>query len=228
MTPQPPTCATLVAVLVGTPVDYGYPSATDPFDKPWTSAIIKEAVSGPVQVHTTHVEGDQVADLRHHGGEDQAVLAYSADHLPYWREVLGRDDVEPGGFGENFSIRGQDEDSVCIGDRYQVGGVEVEVSHPRQPCRILECRWRHRGLLKAVRDNGKSGWYLRIRKTGPVAAGQAIRLVERPHPEWTVAQAFATWFGGEPEDELRLASVPALGQQWREILAKRAHGHGSA
>jgi hypothetical protein len=63
-----------------------------------------------------------------HGGVDKAILAYSADHYPLWREELGIADLPYGAFGENFSHTDLTEQTVCLGDVWQVGEVRVEVS----------------------------------------------------------------------------------------------------
>src|SRR5687768_12706975 len=110
---MPPT---LVSIQVGQPQTHGREGAADPFDRPWTSAFFKTPVAGPVFVGRTNVTGDCQADLEHHGGVDKAVLAYSADHYPLWRAELNRPDLCFGGFGENLTIEGLDEQGVCIGD----------------------------------------------------------------------------------------------------------------
>ena len=39
-----------------------------------------------------------------------------------------------GSFGENFSVEGVDEESVCIGDEFGVGTAKLVVTEPRMPC----------------------------------------------------------------------------------------------
>ncbi len=51
--------------------------------KPWQSAICKTQVAGPVMLSQTNLDGDEQADLVHHGGRDKAVLA----HWPYHAAV---------------------------------------------------------------------------------------------------------------------------------------------
>src|SRR5712692_398768 len=82
--------AILVSVQVGLPKDLG----------DWKSGISKEAVHSPVWLSRTNLEGDGQADLRNHGGPDKAVLAYSADHYPAWRNEAGLEKIEYGAFGE--------------------------------------------------------------------------------------------------------------------------------
>lgn len=57
---------------------------------PWTrvksgrSGIDKRTVDGPVLLTASGVEGDTICDVKHHGGPDQAVYAYSTDDLAWW------------------------------------------------------------------------------------------------------------------------------------------------
>jgi MOSC domain-containing protein YiiM len=182
--------AVLVSIQVGQPrfhgPDVGLPEA---LDHRWHSAFFKEPVAGPVMVHTTHVEGDRQADPRVHGGPEMAVLAYSADHYPGWREELGIAEMGPGGFAENFTISGQDELSVYIGDVYRVGAATVQVSQPRGPCYKISYRWKRPDLLARCEANGHHGWYLRVLEEGLVEAGRPVDLRERPNPDWSVRRA---------------------------------------
>ena len=104
--------ASLKSIQVGTPKDYGRHNASDPHDLPWTTGFFKLPVSGPVFARTPNLDGDRQADLKHHGGVDKAVLAYSADHYPKWREELGMPEMPHGAFGENLTIGGLSEESV--------------------------------------------------------------------------------------------------------------------
>ena len=182
--------ARLVSVQVGKPrfhsPDVGLP---EPLDHRWHSAFFKKPVAGPVLLTTTNLVGDRQADPRVHGGPEMAVLAYSADHYPAWREELGIPQMGPGGFAENFTISGHDELTVCIGDVYRVGEATVQVSQPRGPCYKISYRWKRPDLLKRCESSGRHGWYLRVLRPGLVEAGQAVKLTERPHPEWSVRRA---------------------------------------
>jgi MOSC domain-containing protein YiiM len=67
-----------------------------------------------------------------------------------------------------------------------------------------------------------------VLREGPVEAGQELRLLERPHPEWTVAAVNAVRYerkADTPEDRavtLALAACPALAASLRETLTRRA------
>ena len=164
----------------------------------WTSGIFKAAVEGKVRVTKMGIEGDEQADPEFHGGPDNVVLAYDAEHYPVWREELGMPELGFGGFGENFTVRGFSDDTVCIGDVWRVGEeLMLQVTQSRQPCFKLARRLRQPNIVKRVRETSWGGWYLRVLNEGAAAVGMKIERVERFHPEWTVAQAVQTMYGRE-------------------------------
>ena len=85
-------------------------------------------------VRRLNIDGDGQGDLAGHGGEQRAVMVYQTESYDYWSGFLGRDDLQPGHFGENFTITGLADDEVCIGDRYAIGEAEFEVTQPRVTC----------------------------------------------------------------------------------------------
>jgi MOSC domain-containing protein YiiM len=212
----------LESVQVGRPRTAGSPGATDPFERPWTSAIWKDPVHRPVRLDTLGLEGDAVHDRKHHGGPHRAVLMYPADHYAAWRAEWSRKDVGPGGFGENLTVTGVTEHTICLGDVLEIGDVRLEVSSPRGPCQNLARRHGIRDLVQRVRETHRHGWYLRVLRPGEVEAGMGIRLADRPYPHWTVARAAAVrWAMADRREEAALlAACPALIPEWRERLRR--------
>lgn len=215
------TDGTILSLHVGLPRDLGSAGAADPMDRPWRTGFFKAPVEGAVWLGPTGHDGDGQADQKHHGGLDKAVCVYPASRYPFWRERLDRD-LPWAAFGENWTVVGQDEASVCIGDVCAVGETLVEVSQPRSPCWKLARRWGIRKLALWVQETGYTGWYLRVLRPGRVAAGDAVGLVERPYPEWTVLRANAVRYdrGASPADMAGLAVCPALGASWRDRLRR--------
>ena len=214
----------LLSIQIGTPRTFGVPGSDDPIDRVFTSAIDKTPVAGQVWVGTLGLSGDTVCDRKHHGGPDQAVLAYGGQHYPLWRREWQRDDIGPGAFGENLTLSEMTEDTVCVGDRWQVGEVIVEVTKPREPCSTLARRHRRPDMIAVVNRNGRSGWYLRVLKEGWIEAGMPVTLTDRPYPQWTVrrtAQVMEERKARADEAAL-LAECPALAANWRERLRKAA------
>jgi MOSC domain-containing protein YiiM len=214
---------TIVSIQIGQPTTYEYAAHADGEGRSWTTAFFKSPVAGSVWVSDTNIAGDAQADLRFHGGPDKAVLAYSADHYAYWREHLALPDLPHSAFGENLTIAGLDESSVCIGDTWQAGPVVFQVTQPRQPCWKLSRRWRIEDLAKQVIQNAKSGWYLRVLTEGELAAGSEMSLIERPHPTWTIQRASDLMHHRKHDlaAAAELASLPELSEAWRETLQER-------
>jgi MOSC domain-containing protein YiiM len=211
----------LCSIQVALPREHGRPGAEKAMDRAWTTAFFKEPVDGPVFIGRTNLDGDRQADPEHHGGPDKAVLAYAASHYPLWREELGRE-LPHGGFGENLTVEGMDESTVCIGDVYAVGQARLQVSQPRVPCWKIARRWGIRDLSARVQRTRRTGWYLRVLVEGHVAPGDEIVLLDRPHPEWTVLRASDVLYT-RPHDAARvraLAAVPALAPGLAQVLER--------
>jgi MOSC domain-containing protein YiiM len=217
----------LVSIQVGRPRTVGVPGAENRMEREFTSAIWKSAVPGPVYAGRLGLAGDSVYDTRDHGGPDQAVLMYAAAHYPRWRQELGRE-IGPGDFGENLTVEGLDEDTVCMGDVYQVGPVRFQVSHPRQPCATLARRHQISDMIAIVRSNGRSGWYLRVLTEGSVEPGQLIERLERPNAEWTVRRAARAMLTRQqnPAEAAGLARCRGLSVGWRDRLLAAARAAG--
>lgn len=222
---------TVVSIHVGLPRTFGTEGAPDPLDRPWTSGIDKHATAGPVRLTRLNLEGDAQADLNHHGGPDKAVCVYPRAHYPAWRRELralfpdlSDEMFDCGAFGENFCVDGLTEPDVCIGDVFAIGTARVQLTQPRQPCWKLARRWRLKDLAARVQHTGRTGWYFRVLEEGLVEAGQPLVLLERPHPEWTVARANTLMHHDRANrtDAAALAACPPLSQNWRRTLARRA------
>ncbi|PQO27109.1 MOSC domain-containing protein [Blastopirellula marina] len=229
----------IVQLAVGMPQDYGDPTATDPLDKPWSTGFFKQPVSGAVPLKTLGFDGDGVADAVNHGGPDKAVLCYSAEHYPIWREEFRQidsiaqriaiDEFGPGAFGENLTIQGQAEDQVCLGDIFEVGTARIQVSQPRQPCWKLGRRWRMKQLTALAVSTGRMGWYVRILQEGEVSAGQEVRLIERPLADWPIARLNELFYHDRHnvQDAQTMADCPILAEAWRGEFRKRVEKSAS-
>ena len=204
----PSALAVLVSVRVGRVLTLGDVDAPTAAGRPWKTAFLKEPVGGFVRVTPLGLAGDAVADPKHHGGADKAVLMYPADHYALWRDELDLPEIGPGGFGENLAVAGATERDVCIGDRLRIGDVTFEVSQPREPCKKIDRRWQRRDVTKAVAATGRSGWYLRVLTPGKLRNGQTVELLARPFPALTVASANRAVFAA-PRDAAAAAGLLA-------------------
>lgn len=217
----------ILSVQVGMPREHGVEGEAEPMDRAWVTGFFKEPVAGPVRVGAVNLDGDGQADLRVHGGPDKAVLLYAAAHYPAWSVEMSFA-MPFGAFGENLTVEGMTEADVCIGDVIDAGTARLQVAQPRGPCWKIARRWKIRDLSARVQASGRTGWYARVLREGVLQAGDALTLVERPHPAWTVALATELLRpgNGREAEAAALARVPALAESWRAVVEYRlAHGH---
>ena len=161
------------------------------------SAIRKKVVrdlENPALVEITPlgIKGDEQADLSVHGGIEKAIYVYPAEHYIFWNELLTREtkqlvDLQYGAIGENFTIEGLLETEVFVGDRLHIEGLEFSVVKLREPCFKFNAAVGYKGASKAMLQSGFSGWYLRVLKTGTLAAGTEMTLIPGPR-ETSIAQ----------------------------------------
>lgn len=213
---------TLLSIQVSLPKQFGVKGASDPNKRSWSTGIFKEPVKGSIWLGRTNLAGDGQADLSVHGGPEKAVLAYSADHYPAWRQELAPLELQYGAFGENFTICGQTEKSVCIGDTYAIGEVQVQVSQPRLPCWKLARKWQMMDLPARVMATGRGGWYFRVLVEGYMEQNLSLELLERPFPQWTIARVMEIYL--QRQDRAAAAELvvcPMLAPEWQYLLQRR-------
>lgn len=126
------------------------------------------------------------------------------------------------------------ERNVCIGDVMSVsgagandedsGGLLLQVSLPRQPCFKLNHRFELKGFAPNTWRLSRTGWYYRVLREGHVTAGDEIRLVERPHPRWTIEriQEYLHRNTGDLAVTEELAAIPEFGKECHDAFVSRA------
>ena len=204
--------ARAVSVQVGRIAPLGTPGVP--------SGFVKSAVRGPVQVGTLGLNGDEQADLTVHGGPDKAVYMYPAEHYPRWLQDVPRHSniLVAGAFGENLTTTGLNEDSVSIGDVFRIGSSEVQVTQPRQPCFKLGLRFNDGSLGRIMMQTGRTGWYVRVLKTGSLQSGDEIHVLRRPNPQWTIARFNALLLSRREAKGAfaQLAALEGLAHVWKQ------------
>jgi MOSC domain-containing protein YiiM len=209
-------------------VNLGAATATGHSDLGVTG-IGKMPVSGPVEVRApghkgvggSGLVGDRVCDLRHHGGDDQAVYAYAREDLDVWAAELGRP-LPCGVFGENLTTTGIDVTDALIGERWRVGGrVVLEVAVPRIPCRVFAGWLGERGWVKTFTARAIPGAYLRVVESGVVQVGDPITVVHRPGHDVTIGFVFRA-LTNESELLPRLLVAEALPDEAQQRARDRA------
>lgn len=151
------------------------------------SAIGKSPVDGPVAVRPLGLEGDEQADLTHHGGLSKAVYAYPSEHLPFWQTVraqakvsLWDEPLTPGLLGENLLLQGVREHELWIGDRLHLPDCVLVVSEPRMPCSKFASVMGFAQAARLMTQSGLCGTYLAVLQPGTLRAGESFTLESGP------------------------------------------------
>jgi MOSC domain-containing protein YiiM len=181
------------------------------------SGIFKHGVEGPVAVSPLGLAGDTISDTANHGGVDQAVYLYGAPDYAWWSGELGRE-LSPGTFGENLTFSGLRSAECCIGDRFLVGPVILEVTAPRIPCSTLSARMGDRMFVKRFMRAERPGLYCRVVREGEVQAGDAVELERYEGENVLAVELFRNFFDSK-------TSESALRRQLSVPIAVRAREH---
>jgi MOSC domain-containing protein YiiM len=183
------------------------------------TSFIKKPIQGAVQVHKTCLEGDAQADLKHHGGSEKAVYAFSLDAYKDW--PIKPDDFGYGSFGENLTIDSFSEDHLCIGDILKIGDVSLQITTPRIPCSKLNFRFQNSKALKIFSDYLRPGIYLRVLQTGKIAAGNSITIEKFEESRVRVNEVYKILMKKPVPDDLlgRAQKLVSISEKFREFLS---------
>ena len=194
------------------------------------TGIYKEPVEGRVTLRRLNLDGDRQADLTVHGGPFKAVYCYPHEHYEYWNNALPHREIPIGVFGENFTTEGLLETDVHLGDEFAVGTAEVTVTQPRLPCFKLGIRFDDGLMVKRFLASGRSGFYLSVKKSGEVGAGDEITVISRDPENVSIAE-FNRLYVAEHcnRDDLttieRLTKIAALPEDWKAHFRERLATH---
>ncbi|QIG94753.1 MOSC and FAD-binding oxidoreductase domain-containing protein [Bradyrhizobium sp. 6(2017)] len=219
--------ARLLSVNVGLPRDIEWKGRTV------HTAVWKSPVPGRCRVGRLNLAGDGQGDLAGHGGEHRAVFVYQIESYRHWQEELKRNDFVHGQLGENFTIEGLPDDTVCIGDRYQIGSALFEITQPRVTCYRVGIRVNEPLMPALLTSSGRPGFYFRVLSEGDVGAGDDILKVGEAKERMTVAEINALLYSpNHPRDRLeRALRIEQLSPGWRAsfqaLLQNQASGAGT-
>ncbi|MFD5758411.1 MOSC domain-containing protein [Streptomyces sp. NPDC127044] len=219
----------LLSLNIGRPRAVPYrdqPEGVTGIDKRPVDGPVRVTAPGPKGVGASGLAGDAVCDLRHHGGNDQAVYAVAREDLDDWGRELGRP-LASGAFGENLTTQGLDVSGARIGERWRVGSeVVLEVTCGRIPCRTFQGHLGEQRWVKRFTQKGAPGAYLRVIAPGDIRAGDPIEVVHRPDHEVTVALAFRAETTERALLKRVLAAGDALHPELLEMAEKYVARHG--
>jgi ferredoxin-NADP reductase/MOSC domain-containing protein YiiM len=205
-----------------------------PRDIPWKgrtvhTGIWKEPVAGRCKVGRLNLEGDGQGDLAGHGGEQRAVYVYQIESHRHWAQQLQTRFVL-GQFGENLTVEELPDDTVCVGDRYQIGSALFEVTQPRVTCYRLGIRTNEPRMASLLTSSGRPGFYFRVLREGEVGAGDEIVKIGEARERMTVAEINALLYLAPHPRELleRALRIDALSPGWHrafeDLLRSQSNG----
>jgi MOSC domain-containing protein YiiM len=193
------------------------------------TGINKQPVDHPVQVRPpgpktiglhSGLVGDQIFDVEHHGGDDQAVYAYAREDYDWWERQLDRD--LPGGlFGENLTTMDVDVNGAVIGEKWHIGDTLVlQPTFGRIPCATFQAKMAEPHWVKRFAEQNRPGAYLRVVTPGEVKAGDPIEVRDRPAHGVTIADAFRAYLW-KPELMAVYAEIEDLPDDLRQHFLRR-------
>lgn len=202
-------------------LNIGLPKKEVFYGKELVTGLCKSPVSAPLHLTKLGFQGDGVADMKHHGGVDKAVCVYSMDHYRYWEKILGIK-LYPPAFGENLSVSNLHENSICIGDIFQLGTAVAQVSQPRQPCKTLAARYGRNDMLKLIVDSGRTGFYFRVLEEGTIKKGDKLIIMEKNSHKISVSFANHIFHHDRknPDGIEKILAVQALSESWSQSFQK--------
>jgi MOSC domain-containing protein YiiM len=193
------------------------------------TGINKQPVDHPVTVRPpgpkgiglhSGLVGDQIFDIEHHGGDDQAVYAYAREDYDWWEQQLDR--KLPGGlFGENLTLEGIDVNGAVIGETWQIGaGLVLQTTFGRIPCTTFQAKMAEPHWVKTFAQANRPGAYLRVLTPGEVKAGDPVEVLKSPPHGVTIADAFHAWMTDQSR-LLELLTVDGLPEPLKDDIRRR-------
>lgn len=188
--------------------------------------IGKEPRLGPVRVDFDGLDADQQANLKHHGGPDQAICLYADEDYEAFANAGLAPRLGPGAFGENFATRGIDWSDAALGQRFtgRESGLIFEVTCFRVPCRNLSAlspKFPH-----VLVEQERTGSYARVIEPADVSVGEVFEAEAAPSPAVTLRQHQRVVLGAakNPDPTARRSELeqvlaqPALAARARDLL----------
>ncbi len=193
--------------------------------QPVKTGIFKEPVAGEVRIGRLGLYGDVQVDKRYHGGPDRAVYVYSADHYPVWEKELGRSGFTHGLFGENLTVEGLTEETMCVGDIFRCGTALIQATEPRQPCYKMATKIGIPSFPKTMTASGRLGCYFRVVEEGTAEAGQPFNLADPDPSQVKLSELIRLLFHEVRESDVefmdRIAEIRGLSDGLRHMISRR-------
>ncbi|HHL2712876.1 TPA: MOSC domain-containing protein [Yersinia enterocolitica] len=185
----------------------------------------KKSVNGRVYIHPHGIETED-SIKEHFDDTDCALMNYAFEHYNYWRARYPIHSAlfkTPGVFGENLSTTGITEQTVCLGDIFQIGTALLQISWGREACNTMAERLKDLQAPVVMHQQSRNGWFYRVLQAGEMQKGTMLTLIERPCADWTLSrvQNIIFNFDAKPEELDTLSKLGELATPWRNIAIER-------
>jgi MOSC domain-containing protein YiiM len=179
----------------------------------YTTGIGKRPIAGSASLERERIVGDEIADLKNHGGPDRALYAYAAEDYAWWEAELGRP-LNYGLFGENLTLTGIDVNGASVGERWRIGDAIVRVTSPRIPCFKLAHVVGEPNFVKRFAAAHRPGAYLAIERAAAIGSGDDVEILSRPEKRLTLRE-FTTIYFEERDRAAALLDIADMTDAWR-------------
>lgn len=173
------------------------------------------------------IGGHQVQSF--HGGPERALLQYDSNIYNELKSLFPNSSefFVNGSYGENIVASGMNESNMCIGDIVTVGSVVLEVSQHRPPCFKINLRFNEPTMAVWSQNNASTGFMYRVLQSGIITVGDIIEVLERPNPEWSVANVMNFLYidTNNLKASKTLGQLDALGREVKTTFQNRLEGN---
>jgi MOSC domain-containing protein YiiM len=139
--------------------------------------VPKRTVS-EAQLTPTGLACDRQGHPKIHGGPERALCLYALEHITALQDE--GHPIFPGSIGENVTVAGVDWKSLGPGSRLALGDeVIIEITSYAGPCPTIAASFTNRQFkrISQKKHPGESRLYARVIRTGLLATGQPVRLL---------------------------------------------------
>ncbi|HKO65373.1 MAG TPA: MOSC domain-containing protein, partial [Candidatus Nitrosocosmicus sp.] len=131
-----------------------------------------------------------------------------------------------GMFGENLTTQGLNEDTVNIGDQYQIGSSRLVVTQPRMPCYKLGIKFGRMDILEKFINSQRPGIYYKVLQEGDLGAGDNITLLYKDKNNVTINDIVSLYLNDRYDKEniskmKKATKLKSLPESWKIYFSQK-------